>query len=396
VEHLHHFELAEDPFRSDAGEKFDVALPSRQEAVARLDRAVRQGKGLILLVGGVGAGKTRVARQLFDSLEEELFEAGMMVVLRREAGADWLVGRVARQLGIDDADSNQREAVIRQIYERLAIVHEDGRRAVLIIDDAHGLDSDAISELCGLVKLEYEERRILSVVLVGAPPLDAAIGCDPLFAHHVDVRVPLSPLPREEAGSYVSARIAAAGCPTELVLPGAVAALHEFSEGSPGRINALADNALYEAFLAGHAQITRSDVERAHRDLGWGTPVSAVLPDAGQRTPRRPTTVQAERTDPLMLEAGEIDAAPPAELDPELDAVFEPPTRSAHSAPGGRGSAEAHRTVVMDFDAGADPERTVAGRPRTLAERTRIQLDDRDGPPKGDDVDDLFMELLDD
>ena len=66
--------------------------------------------------------------------------------------------------------------MIRQIYERLAIIHEDGRRAVLIIDDAHGLaNADTLSELCGLVKLEYEERRLATVVLVGAPPLDAAI-----------------------------------------------------------------------------------------------------------------------------------------------------------------------------------------------------------------------------
>jgi type II secretory pathway predicted ATPase ExeA len=389
VEHLHHFELGEDPFRSDAVEKFDVELPSQRDALARLDRGVRQGKGLILLVAGVGAGKTRVARQLFDSLEEELFEAGMMVVLRREAGADWLLGRIARQLGIDDADGSQREAVIRQIYERLAIVHEDGRRAVLIIDDAHGLDADAISELCGLVKLEYEERRILTIVLVGAPPLDATVACDPLFAHHVDVRVPLAPLPREEAASYVAGRISAAGCPSEIVLPGAVAALHEFSEGAPGRINALADNALYEAWLAGHAQITRSDVERANRDLGWNALPHA---DAGPRVPRRPTSAQAERTDPLMLGAGEIDVAPP--VDPELDAVFEPPVRSAR--PGGRGSAEAHRTVVMDFDTGSDPELTAAARPRALAERTKVQMGDRDGPPKGDDVDELFMELLDD
>ena len=392
MEHLHHFELAEDPFRSDATEKFDVELPSQRDALARLDRGVRQGKGLILLVGGVGAGKTRVARQLFDALEEELFEAGMMVVLRREAGADWMLGRIARQLGIDDADGSQREAVIRQIYERLAIVHEDGRRAVLIIDDAHGLDSDAIAELCGLVKLEYEERRILSVVLVGAPPLDAAIGCDPLFSHHVDVRVPLAPLPRDEAASYVAERIAAAGCGNEIVLPGAVAALHEFSDGAPGRINALADNALFEAWLAGHTQLTRSDVERAHRDLGWGA-THAAFAEPAPRIPRRPTTAEAERTDPLMLGAGDLDMSPAAS-DPELDAVFEPPARSAR--PGGRGSAEAHRTVVMDFDASPDPERTIAPRPRALAERTKVQLDDRDAPPKSDDVDELFMELLDD
>jgi type II secretory pathway predicted ATPase ExeA len=207
VEHLHHFGLAEDPFRSDAAEKFDVELPSQQEALARVDRGVRQGRGFVVLVGGVGAGKSRVARQLYDGLEEEQFEAAMMVVLRREVGAEWLLARIARQLGVERAESD-REAVIRQIYERLAIIHEDGRRAVLIIDDAHGLaNADTLSELCGLVKLEYEERRLVTVVLVGAPPLDAAIAADPLVSHHVEVRVPLAPLTRPRVPTPTS------GCP---------------------------------------------------------------------------------------------------------------------------------------------------------------------------------------
>ena len=71
MEHLHHFGLAEDPFRSDAADKFDVELPSQQDALARLDRGVRQSRGLVVMIGAVGSGKTRVARHLYDGLEEE-------------------------------------------------------------------------------------------------------------------------------------------------------------------------------------------------------------------------------------------------------------------------------------------------------------------------------------
>jgi type II secretory pathway predicted ATPase ExeA len=372
LEHLHHFQLAEDPFRCDAPEKFDVELPSQQQALARLDRGVRQGRGLLVLVGGVGAGKTRVARRLYEGLEEEQFEAAMMVVLRREVGAEWLLARVARQLGVERVEPD-REAVIRQIYERLAIIHEDGRRAVLIVDDAHGLaNPDTLAELCSLVKLEYEERRLVTVVLVGGAPLDAAIAAEPLVAHHVDVRVALAPLAREETATYVAARLEAAGGSGDLVLPGASAALHELSDGAPGRINALADNALFEAWLAGRPQIARGDVERAHGDLGWGARVASL-----SHAPLRSSPVQAELTNPLAFEEAP-DAAAAADLDPELDAVFEP-----------------SRTVVMDFD--ADPELTVAPKRRAgAAEPTRISVDDREAPPKSDDVDDLFMELLDD
>lgn len=392
MEHLHHFSLSEDPFRSDAAEKFDVDLPSQRDALARLDRAVRQNRGLVVLVGAVGAGKTWVARRLYDALEEELFEAAMMVVLRREVGAEWLLARIARQLGVDDPGGD-REAMIGQIYERLAIIHEEGRRAVLIVDDAHGLaNADTLAEVCGLVKLEYEDRRLVTVVLVGAPPLDAAIAADPLLSHHVDVRVPLAPLEREEANAYLAARIEAAGGSAEILLPGAGAALHELAEGSPGRLNVLADNALYEAWVAQHSQLARSHVEQAHRDLGWG---EIGNPAHRVDSARRAGSVQAEITDPLRFEATARGSAPAADLDPELDAVFE---RPSGPRPGGRGSPDAHHTVVMDFDAA--PARSAPPARRAIAEATRIQIEDAalEAPPKreGDEVDDLFMELLDD
>src|SRR5262245_43382734 len=313
---------------------------------------------------------------LYEGLEEEQFEAAMMVVLRREVGAEWLLPRIARQLGVERADLD-REAVIRQIYERLAIVHEDGRRAVLIIDDAHGLaNADTLSELCGLVKLEYEDHRLVTVVLVGAPRLDEAITADPLVCHQVDVRVPISPLAREEAVTYLAARVEAAGGSADLWLPGASAALHEFADGAPGCINRLADNALYEAWIAGRAQVTRADVECAHRALGWGRLAARTL---------RPTPVAAERTDPLPFEESAV-----PDLDPELDAIFEPSAPRAS----GREAGPGHRTAVTDFEAA--PEVTKAPLRRAQAERTPIQLDEVEEAPKGDDVDDLFMELLDD
>jgi type II secretory pathway predicted ATPase ExeA len=402
VEYLRHFQLSDDPFRMDAGEKFDVELPSQHDALARLDRAVRQGRGLVLLVGGVGSGKTRVARRLYEELEEEVFEAAMMMVLRREVDADWLLGRIAAQLGVDEPDP-EREALIAQIYERLAIIHEDGRRAVLIIDDAHGLANvDALSEVCSLVKLEYEDRRLVTVVLAGAAPLDAAIAADPLLCHHLDARVALQPLDREEVGSYLAARVEAAGGSSEILMPGAVAALHDLSEGAPGRINALADNALYEAWVNQRSEVARSDVEGAHRDLGWAGIASAApreeakLPSRPAPAPRPRHPVQAELTDPIAF-GGRVGASLVEDLDPQIDAVFEHRSGPRREAVG----AEASHTVVMDFDAAPLPPDAPArsGSLPPMAEATRIELDEPlDALPKDteDEVDDLFMELLED
>ena len=160
MEYLHHFELSEDPFRNDHLERFIAETPSQAEAYRRLDRGVRQGRGLVALVGPAGCGKTVVARRLYEELEEEVFEASMMVVLRSQADSEWLLFRLATQLGVENV-APQREALIEQIYERLAIVREDGRHAVLIIDDADALATrETLAELCALVKLEYEDRRM--------------------------------------------------------------------------------------------------------------------------------------------------------------------------------------------------------------------------------------------
>jgi len=425
VKHLQQFGLSEDPFRNDHHEKFNVDSALQMDALCRLDRGVRQGRGLAVLIGPVGAGKTQVARRLYEELEEEVFEAGMMVVLRDVVDADWLLARFASQLGVEDV-APERDALIAQIYERLAIIREDGRHAVLIVDDAQALATRrTLLELCGLVKLEYEDRRLLSVVLAGAPPLLDALTADPLLAHHVDVKVVLRPFEREEVDAYLAARIRIAGGDPGLILPGASAALCELSSGHPGRINTLADNALFEAYLAGHAQLTRSDVERAHADLGWEDVAARARP-APQAAHPAPAARAAEVADANDFDAESSfsanDIAPPparalrggsanaevtapdagmvgaplADLDSELEAVFEPvPT-------GGTGHGdEAGQTVLMDFDAG--PSLETAHRPlppRAMAAATEIQLEPSDAldplPKDDDEVDDLFMELLDD
>jgi type II secretory pathway predicted ATPase ExeA len=404
VEHLHHFGLADDPFRNDHHDKFAVETPSQTDALRRLERGVRQARSLMALIGGAGAGKTMVARKLYEELEEEVFDASMIVVLRGSADADWLLARFARQLGIDEA-APEREALIGQIYERLAIIHEDGRHAVLIVDDAQSLASrETLTEVCGLTRLEYEDRRLLSIVLVGAPSLRHALASDPLLAHHLEVQVTLPPFGPEEAARYLWQRLQLAGGTSEMLLPGTVEGLHELSEGAPGRLNTLADNALFEAFLEGRNQVARSDVERAYADLGWGEVCPAGVEASSTSVTAAPCVVPPRPSGSPAAEATQVLTGVPVssagdveDLDSKLEAVFEeegPAAASAHPA-------DAGQTVMMDHAAApaSRVERPVPA--HAGAAPTEIQLEPRDAipePPKEeeDEVDELFMELLDD
>ena len=124
-----------------------------------------------VLAGEGGTGKSLLARSIFEALEEEVFEASLLMMMHGTADAVSVLRRLCTQLGVDEPPI-ERPALLAALYEQLAIVREDGRHSVLIIDDSQVLGSEAMAEIGGLLNLEYEDRRLLSLLLVGSPDLD--------------------------------------------------------------------------------------------------------------------------------------------------------------------------------------------------------------------------------
>jgi type II secretory pathway predicted ATPase ExeA len=348
VDHLRHFGLSEDPFRDEPRVRDFCETRAMREALLRVERGLRQGRGLGVVSGEAGSGKSMLLRRLLDGLEEELFEASMLVVLPGAAEAGALLSRFARHLGVEDP-APERQTLLGQIFEQLAIVREEGRRAVLLVDDADVLArAGALAELVGLLRLEYEERRLLSLLLAGSPALDAALAASPDLAQRVDFRGRLAPLQPDDAARYLGHRIAQAGGDPAILGAEAGGAIHRLGRGLPGLMNRLADNALFEAFLCGRRVVSRADVERAHRDLGFSgapeplrpaeaggaaerggaAPARAAAWPGGADPPCEPAPIEAapEPFDPF---AGDGDAL--GDLDSELEAIFEgaeePPRR---------------------------------------------------------------------
>jgi hypothetical protein len=181
-----------------------------------------------------------------------------------------------------------------------------------------------LAEVCSLLKLEYEDRRLLSLVLAGPVMLDQSLSADPSLAHRIDVRVELASFTPEAAAGYLAHRVNQVGGDPGIIDRGALEALHELGRGYPGLMNTLADNALFEAFICGRSQMTRVDVERAHRDLGWAAvPASASVPNS----PESPTVAPSASV-PNPPESPAVAADPVLqqtldELDPELAGMFE-------------------------------------------------------------------------
>jgi len=288
VEHLSHFGLAQDPFVNAPRIEDWCALPSHVDAQRRLARGLAQGKALLSLVGDSGSGKTTLVRHLLEALDEARYEASLLVIVPGEPAR--LLRRVARHLGVEDEEAERTET-LRNVFDRLVDLDERGRRAVVIVDGAEALTSSAdLDDLRALLGFEHGDAALLSFLLVGAPSLDALLQSDAGLRRRVEIRVRLAGLDRREVGDYVAHRLAREGGKPTIFAAGAVAGLHAASLGLPRLVNSLADNGLYEAFLAGRRQVSVDDVARAARDLGLDAdaldaPAGEPLVAAPQPTP---------------------------------------------------------------------------------------------------------------
>ncbi len=415
MEHLHHFELNQDPFQNEPDLRFYVDSAFHRNAQLRMERGLRQSKGLCVLTGEGGTGKTLLARRILDSLEEEMFDANLMVMLAGAADAPSVLARFARQVGIDEP-SEDRSTLLAQLYEQLAIVREDGRHTVLILDDAHILSREAMAEVCGLLNLEYEDRRLLSLLLVGVPELDVTLSHDPSLSARVDVRVQLPPLDLENTKGYLAHRLSVVGGSPDLFSPAAVTALYKLGRGRPRLLNTLADNALFEAYLEGQKQVDGPHVERSAGDLGVGSDpgttysqipaarvptgsaaAAAMAPDAGS-DPNEDSALELS-TVAAPGDDGEGDVDLGSLLDSGDDGDLTVVSLGDESGDAVAGPGASARNLDAEIDSGlgevADelPVFAATNTAVPTAEPTRVAFTDTSNDA-GDEIEDLFVELI--
>lgn len=387
MDHLREFGLSRDPFGNDPLPGLYYESPVHRGAERRLTRGIAQHRGLCVLTGEPGAGKSFLARRLLENLEEEVYEANLLLIVNSGLDAAWLLSRVAAGLGVEEPAADPL-ALLGQAYDRLAAFHEEGRRPVLFIDDAHVLDTrEHMEALRALVDLEYEDRHLLTLVLVGRPSLDRILALDPCLPDRVEVRAALEALDVPTATAYLSHRIHGAGGHPSLLEPDAVEAIQRWAQGLPRRMNVVADNALFEAHLAERTRVTAEDVERAARVLRLeSVPVSSLADSlqhagGGEVPGGEPIDLTQE-----ISGARAGGGARGGDEGPDLDGLEFGDAGSWHE-PGAR-SASAARSEEKD-----EPEEAALFAPDDAAEAVVVG-----GSEEGvdRDVDDLFERLVDD
>jgi type II secretory pathway predicted ATPase ExeA len=274
-----------EPFSSVATGRFYYDSPRHAEALTRLRYAVDSRKGLALLAGSIGAGKTTLARRFLDTLAEERYEASLIVMVHSSVTSDWILKKIAHQMGVEEP-SGDKLRLLGQLYERLVAIHEGGKRAVVLIDEAQMLRSrEIMEEFRGLLNMETDEGKLITLVLFGLPEVEESLKLDEPLAQRVGMRIRLEPMDRKETEDYIRYRLSAAGNEGISFTPEALSIVYRCSNGIPRLVNTVCDNALLEAFLTKKETVDREVVTDALEDLGVTPPPSSEERPLKEETP---------------------------------------------------------------------------------------------------------------
>ncbi|MDB4881236.1 MAG: hypothetical protein JWL95_2 [Gemmatimonadetes bacterium] len=239
-----HWKLSRRAFANTPDPAFVYRSPAFAEGFARLlyDATELRG-GLSLITGEIGCGKTMLAQSLADRLEGT--PSSVIPLPYPKVTPSQLLATVARGLGIETPPRGKL-AVIEAIGARLGELHRNGRRPVLVVDEAQLASPSLLEEIRLLTNFEDRQDKHLHVVLLGQPELRARVRKRPQIDQRVSLRFHIDPMETEDVRGYVEHRLRVAGWNgTTIFSDDAFAALAERSGGVPRRINTLATQSLF-------------------------------------------------------------------------------------------------------------------------------------------------------
>ncbi|MCL4477496.1 MAG: AAA family ATPase [Deltaproteobacteria bacterium] len=268
MNYLEFYKLKEEPFSSAPDIKFYYNSAQHSKALVRLMYTVDSMKGLAILIGDIGTGKTTLARRMLDSLPEEEYESALLVIIHSGITADWLLKKISMQLGVS-APSDNKITLLSQLYERLSQLYEQKRKAVVLIDEAQMLkNKEMMEEFRGLLNLEASDRKLITFVFFGLPEIEENLKLDEPLSQRVALRYKLESFNYESTEAYIKHRLSLAGSKDSIFADDTVVKIHTYSQGIPRMINIISSNALFEGFLLKAKQIDSKIIDAVASDLG--------------------------------------------------------------------------------------------------------------------------------
>jgi MSHA biogenesis protein MshM len=263
--YLEHFGLSEPPFRITPVTVFFFSGANRGEILDALIYSISEVEGIIKVSGEVGSGKTMLCRMLLEKLPEHV-EA--IYLANPSLSREEMLYAIADGLGLNI--NGERVGIIMQnIQNKLEEKAREGKRVVVLVDEAHAMPPETLEELRLIYNLQMGDAKLIQIVLFGQPELNAKLDQPNMrqlkdrIAHHFHMQ----PLSRNILESYLMFRMRAAGYHgPNIFSQGALKLIASASEGLMRRVNILADKSLLAAFVDDTYYIKPEHVQAALRD----------------------------------------------------------------------------------------------------------------------------------
>jgi general secretion pathway protein A len=257
------FGLADNPFNIVPDPRYLFDTPETDKAFANLMFGVRAHRGIILLTGEVGTGKTLLLKKLMNGLRDE--SAATAFVFNPQLNPTEFLDFVLSDFGIPH-DNREKLRMVNAFYRWLLSRQRTRQTSVLIVDEAHDLTPDVLEEIRLFSNLETPSDKLLQIVLSGQPEIEKKLALPEmqLFRQRIAMRRQTAPLSREETSRYIAHRIhVAGGEPSRVFSPEAMACAFDFSQGIPRVINLICEQALISAYADEEKPVGASKVKEA-------------------------------------------------------------------------------------------------------------------------------------
>lgn len=263
-----YWQLDRPAFESDFDAEFYYPARSHQGALLKLRFCLEHRKGIALLVGEHGVGKTYLTQVLEQELDGPL-RPFLRLVFPQLTPADML-GYLAMRLGASPGPGVNRgsqDQTLRSLECRLEALAAAGQRQVIVLDDAHLLQPPHFETLQLLMSVQQQMGNVLSFILVGRSELLSRVERVPGLDQRVAVRMAVDPLTVEETGAYIEHRLGIAGRAETMFRDNAYQAFWECSQGVPRRLNQICDLSLLVGYADEMRELTNVEVEAAAEEM---------------------------------------------------------------------------------------------------------------------------------